>query len=83
MSLVSSVAIYFVIWWLVLFVVLPFGVQSQDETQNGVPGADRGAPQQPLLVRKALATTVLAAIIFAGVYFYFGYLELTLEDLIP
>jgi predicted secreted protein len=83
MTLVSSIAIYFVIWWLVLFVVLPFGVQSQDASDQGVPGADRGAPQQPLLLRKALATTLLSAIIFAGVYFYFGYLDMTLEDLIP
>ena len=83
MSLVSSVAIYFVIWWLVLFLVLPFGVAGQNETGELTPGADPGAPQQPLLVKKALATTVIAAIVFAGVYIYFGVLGLTLEDLIP
>ncbi len=83
MSLLSSVAIYFVIWWLMLFLVLPFGVKSEDATDDLTPGADRGAPSQPLLVRKALATTVLAAIVFAGVYVYFGVLNLTLEDLIP
>jgi predicted secreted protein len=83
MSLLSSVAIFFVIWWLVLFVVLPFGVTSRDGTDDLTPGADPGAPLQPLLVRKALATTVLAAIVFAGVYLYFGVFKLTLEDLIP
>ncbi len=83
MSLLSSVAIYFVIWWLMLFLVLPFGAGRQDGTGEVTPGADPGAPQQPLLLKKALATTVLAGIVFAGVYFYFGVLGLTLENLIP
>ena len=83
MSLVSSLAIYFVIWWLVLFIVLPFGVRSQHEADQVTLGTDHGAPHQPLLVRKAVATTLIAAIIFAGVYLYFGVLGRTLEDLTP
>ena len=83
MSLVSAVAIYFVIWWLVLFVVLPFGVTSQHEADEMALGTDPGAPAEPLLLKKAIATTVLAAIIFAGVYLYFGTFGMTLEDLIP
>jgi predicted secreted protein len=82
-SLLSSVAIFFVIWWLCLFVVLPFGVKSQHESGEIVPGSDPGAPQQPLLLRRALATTLLAAIVFAGIYLYFGVYQLTLEDLLP
>ena len=72
MSLLPSLAIYFVIWWLCLFVVLPFGVKSQHETGEVAPGTDAGAPHPALLLRRVLATTVLAAIIFAGVYLYFG-----------
>jgi predicted secreted protein len=83
MSLVSSLAIYFVIWWLVLFAVLPFGVRSQHEADHVTLGTDHGAPHQPLLIKKAAATTIIAAILFAGVYLYFGYFGMTLEDLIP
>ena len=82
MSLVSAIAIYFVIWWLVLFAVLPFGVESQEREEVSA-GTDHGAPREPMLVRKALITTIVAAIIFAGVYTYFGVYGLTLEDLIP
>jgi len=82
-SVLSSIAIFFVIWWLCLFVVLPFGVKSQHESGNIVPGSDPGAPQQPLLLRRALATTLLAVIVFSGVYLYFGVYQLTLEDLLP
>ena len=83
MSLVSALAVYFIIWWLCLFVVLPFGVKSQHETDEITPGSEHGAPAQPLLLRKVLATTLLAGLIFAGVYLYFGVYEMRLEDLIP
>ena len=82
MSLISSLATFFVIWWLCLFVVLPFGVKSQHEAGDVTLGTEHGAPHRPLLLRKALATTVLAAIVFAGVYVYFGLYELSLQDLI-
>ena len=80
MTLVSSVAIYFVIWWLVLFLVLPFGVEHY-EPHEIPPGTDPGAPKDPHLVRSAIWTTVLACIVFAGVYTVFGVLHLTLDDI--
>jgi predicted secreted protein len=82
-SLLPSIAIFFVIWWLCLFVVLPWGVRSQHETGEVAPGTEAGAPHQPHLIRRAAATTVLAAIIFAGFYLYFNVYGKTLEDLLP
>ena len=82
MSLVSSVAVYFVIWWLCLFIVLPFGVKSQHEMEDVRLGTEQGAPHHPHLLRKAAATTLLAAFIFAGVYIFFGIYEMRLEDLL-
>ena len=83
MSLVSALAIFFIIWWLCLFVVLPFGVRSQHEAEDIVPGSDPGAPHRPLLLRRALATTLLAILVFSGVYLYFGVYQLGLVDLLP
>lgn len=83
MSLLSSAAIFFVIWWVVLFAVLPFGVRSQHEMHDVTLGTDHGAPHQPYMLRKLLATTFIAALIFAGFYVYFGIYERTLEDILP
>jgi predicted secreted protein len=83
MSLLSSVAIFFVIWWLVLFAVLPFGVKSQHEMNDVTLGTEHGAPHEPRLLRKAIATTLVAAVIFAFVYLYFGIWHKSLEDLMP
>jgi predicted secreted protein len=46
-------------------------------------GTDGGAPSQPYILRRAAATTVLAGIIFAGVYLFFVVYEMSLEDLLP
>ena len=40
----TGFAIYFVIWWIALFLTLPFGVRSQHEDGEGSPGSDPGAP---------------------------------------
>ncbi len=82
MGLFPSIAVYFVIWWLCLFLTLPFGVKSQHETDEVAPGTEAGAPVKPRLLVKALATTVLATIIFSGFYIYFNVYHLTLEDLV-
>jgi hypothetical protein len=44
-----AIAIFFTTWFVVLFAVLPFGVRSQDEAGDIVPGTDPGAPVAPRL----------------------------------
>ena len=39
-----SIAIYFLIWWITLFAVLPWGVRNQEESGEVTPGTDPGAP---------------------------------------
>lgn len=60
----SMFAVYFVIWWVTLFVTLPFGVRSQHEEGGGVPGSDPGAPVKPRMGRKFLWTTFISAVVY-------------------
>lgn len=69
MSITAAIGIFFVIWWTVLFAVLPWGVRSQHEAESMEPGTDPGAPQRPLLLQKAIATTLISAVLFVIVYF--------------
>ncbi|TMJ15678.1 MAG: DUF1467 family protein [Alphaproteobacteria bacterium] len=64
-TLSTGFAIYFVLWWVVLFVTLPFGVRSQHETGEGAPGTDPGAPIASRMGRKLIWTTLISAVIFA------------------
>ena len=62
----TGFAIYFVLWWVVLFLTLPFGVRSQHEDGGGASGTDPGAPIASRMGRKLIWTTVLSAVIFAA-----------------
>jgi predicted secreted protein len=66
MNPVTGIVVYVIIWWTVLFAVLPWGVHVPDkvETVNA-----ESAPERPHLWMKALATTLIAAVIWIGFYF--------------
>ena len=81
MSLSTSIAIYFLIWWVVLFGVLPWGVRSQEEHGTISRGSDPGAPAIPRLKRKLVWTTIVAAVVFAIWYVVFTYRLIALDDL--
>jgi predicted secreted protein len=68
MSLSFAIAIYFIIWWTVLFAVLPIGVRTQGEEGTVVPGTPESAPAAPRLLRVVLLTTVISALVFAGLW---------------
>jgi predicted secreted protein len=68
MSISGAIAVYFVCWWVVLFAILPFGIKSQSETGETIPGTDPGAPAAPQLGKKALWTTVVSVPVFGLVY---------------
>ena len=82
MSVISVVAIYFIVWWLVFFAVLPFGVASHHEGREVTMGQEHGAPDLPMLGRKALITSLIAALITGAIYVAFAVYGFTLEDLI-
>jgi predicted secreted protein len=67
----GGLALYFVIWWILLFAVLPFGVRSQAEVGEVVRGSEPGAPALPALREKAIWTTFVASavlVIVAAVF---------------
>lgn len=64
-GIVLGFGIYFLIWWLVWFAVLPWGVKRQDSPEAG---HDPGAPVRPMIAMKFLATTLVSAAIFGAGY---------------
>lgn len=68
MSLFGGFAIYFIIWWLTLFVLLPLGNRSQAEEGHVEPGTEPSAPVNSRLPLKLVLNTVLAGLVF-GVFY--------------
>lgn len=82
MSLIFGFAIYFVIWWVCLFAMLPFGVRTSEEIgEANKPGLADSAPHKPRLLPKVVATTIVSGIVFAGVYALMVHRVLPLDDI--
>jgi predicted secreted protein len=60
---VTIAAIYLIVWFVCLFVVLPFGVRNQVDAGEVVRGSEPGAPVAPKLWRRIALTSALAAVV--------------------
>jgi predicted secreted protein len=65
MNWFSGVLVYVMIWWVVLFTVLPWGIKVPEEPE---PGHATSAPDKPRLGRKFLITTVIATVLWGVAY---------------
>ena len=81
MSISLGLAIYFICWWLVLFMVLPIGVKTQQETGDIIPGTAESAPTKPMIIKKMVLTTILAGLFFALVYWVITTQPIAYEDI--
>ena len=67
MNLFSAFVVWLIIWWLVLFIVLPIGIRGQAEEEDIVEGTEPGAPHTLNIKRKFIQTTIMASIIWVFV----------------
>jgi len=64
MSIFGIIVTFTVVWWMIFFAALPFGVRGQLETGEKIPrGAEAAAPSDPKLKIKALITTGIAVVV--------------------
>lgn len=69
MNWFSGVVVYVILWWLVFFMTLPFGIRAPHEVgeEPGQGHAD-GAPVKPRLWLKAGVTSLIAAMLWGVAY---------------
>ncbi|SJZ47179.1 Predicted secreted protein [Enhydrobacter aerosaccus] len=65
MGWATGIMVYLVIWWTILFAVLPLGVRR---VQNPGKGQDRGAPERPDILKKVVITSLVAGVLWIGFY---------------
>lgn len=64
MNLFSAFVVWLIIWWLVLFIVLPLGIRGQAEEGDIVEGTEPGAPHTLDMKKKFIQTTVIASVLW-------------------
>ncbi|MFC3208049.1 DUF1467 family protein [Aquamicrobium soli] len=81
MNWISFTAMYFVVWWITLFAVLPFGLKTQDEDENVTLGTVASAPRGPHMLRVVIWTTILASTLMGLAFFVVNILGLGFDDI--
>ncbi|WP_119458620.1 DUF1467 family protein [Rhodospirillaceae bacterium SYSU D60014] len=66
MNWLSGLFVYLIIWWVVLFTVLPWGVRVPEEPEEGHASS---APENPRLWKKVLVTSVVSLLVWLLVYY--------------
>lgn len=64
MGVTSGLVLFAVIWSMVFLIALPIRVETQGDLKDVVPGTHAGAPENHHLRKKALWTTVVAAVVW-------------------
>ncbi|MCK8781482.1 DUF1467 family protein [Rhizobium sp. NTR19] len=81
MPLLTIAAIYFILWWTVLFIVLPLGYRSQGDEGEVTNGTIESAPAKFRGGRVVLLTTLISAALYASYHVASTYLGIGITDL--
>ncbi len=65
MSVVSGIVVFVILWWTVLFAVLPWRATPVEHPELGHAPS---APEKPMLLWKVMWTTAITAVLWCGVY---------------
>jgi predicted secreted protein len=67
MSVAFGLAVCFMLWWIILFAILPFGMRrTQEEAGDVIPGSEPSAPERPRFFKVLVITTIVTTIVFSG-----------------
>lgn len=67
-GVVNGLVVFLIVWWLVVFTMLPIGVRSQEESGEIAEGTEPGAPVAHGLLKKAWWTTIATSCIWIVYY---------------
>jgi predicted secreted protein len=65
MGIGTGIVAFIIIWWLVLFTVLPWGIRRNE---NPALGEDPGAPIRHRILLRALITTGITLVIWGAMF---------------
>ena len=80
MSITGLAIIYIIIWWIVLFAILPIDVNRAKIAK--IDGEDSGSPENPKMLKKFLYCTGISTVIFSLIFLLIKFEYLNLRNII-
>ena len=69
MTLATGLMAFGILWWMVFFVVLPFGIKTEEESGGTtITGNAPSAPTRPRMLLKTAITTIITMVLFLAGY---------------
>ena len=68
MGLTGSIILFLIIWWLILFILLPINIDNKPPNSTEYEANDRGAPKNPQILKKFIITTIISVILWFVVF---------------
>ena len=81
MGIGTAIAVYFLIWWLMIFITLPFRMRSQLDLGEVSENSEASAPAQPQLAKRFIWNSVLSFVVFGIYWLIFYYFDVSIDDL--
>lgn len=82
MTWLSIFAIYFILWWVVLFAMLPFGLKTQEEDGEVTLGTVSSAPKATRhMLGAVIRTSLVSGVIFGAFYVAVVHYGFTFDDI--
>lgn len=81
MSITSGFVLFAIFWFLSLYTILPLFVRSQDEVGEVEPGTPASAPDEPLMKKKLIWTTVAATVLWIIAFIVIDFRLITVDDI--
>ncbi len=82
MSLFIIVGIFFLLWWLVFFIVLPIKVTTYQDKNIVIKGIPSSAPVKTNLLFKLLVTSIITIVIMIILVIFFNLEILTMNEIL-
>lgn len=82
MSWITFFALFLIVWWTVLFAVLPFGVKTQDDDHDVTLGTVASAPRGPHMLRAVTWTTLITVVLLAAFYWVTRGMGYSIDDVL-
>ena len=64
MTITSAIVLLSVYWFIILFIILPINVTTQNDERNIIEGTAPSSPVNPNLKRKFFITTLVSVILW-------------------
>tara|TARA_B100000900_G_C20176520_1_gene552082 strand:+ start:211 stop:468 length:258 start_codon:yes stop_codon:yes gene_type:complete len=82
MNYFTLFGIYFILWWIVFFIILPLNITTHMDKNIEVEGIHGSVPINPNLLYKIIATTLVTFIILLILVTIFYFNILTIDEIL-